>query len=437
MSPPVTRIDTEVVKLAPLISTASIDAFEKHSDKKRWFTVTVIPADLDQEGDARKAYSIYRTQEHFVQLSTKLHRTFASQQIDIPELQLPQRTFLVLSPSGAKVCAKLNTYVQNLFQYPTYVAASSMVLEFFGVWRSDIEHVHKHFDDDDYYRIDSAIDISEKIDFELNSNQSTPTSPKSPFSPNLAPQPLLQKKSSFHSGLMKKYKPLGRSGTLITPDVAQDNRPNLRRSKSAMLNRKGSQAPWNRVKRDMKPVESEHRTAIIAPWNLHYIEPDKVRDLLPTLPTPSSPYLGSDPASDSPVSLSRSNTLRRAGTISRIDSCRSTTRTLRKTTSTNSLSAAARRDTEPIAFLKVKVVLDEETIVILRIHRTISFEDLQCRILLKLRTCGKQFDDLDSRTLIFRLSDSKAFLVTGEKELNSALSHGTDRVTFYFIQVDN
>ncbi|KAK9711902.1 hypothetical protein K7432_007479 [Basidiobolus ranarum] len=446
MSAPVTKIDTGVVKLAPLISAANVGTFDKRSDKKRWFTVTVIPADFNREGDAKKPYSIYRTQDHFVQLSTKLHKTFASQQIDIPELQLPQRTFLLLVPSGAKIRGKLNTYIKSLFQYPIYVAASSAVLEFFGVWRSDVEYVREHlgseypdfYDDDDYYKTDSAIELDEKADQELVSKEIPPKSPNSPAvkiqtSPRTAQQPLLRKKTSFQQpALMQKYKPLARSGTVTSSDLTQTSRPNLRRSKSAMLSQKGSDAPWNRVKRDMDPVESENRPAIVAPWNLHYIEPQKVRDLLPTLPTPGSPFSGSN----SPVNLSRSNTLRRAGTISRINSCRST-RTLRKSTSTNSLTAAARREVEPITFLKVKVVLDEDTIVILRIHRTISFEDLHCRILLKLRTCGKQFDNLDNRTLIYRLSDSRAFLVTGEKELNSALTHGFDRVTFYFIQIDS
>ncbi|ORX97629.1 hypothetical protein K493DRAFT_349952 [Basidiobolus meristosporus CBS 931.73] len=423
MSTLVTKIDTGVVKLAPLISAANVGTFDKRPDKKRWFTVTVIPADFNREGDAKKPYSIYRTQEHFVQLSTKLHEIFASQQIDIPELQLPQRTFLLLVPSGAKIRGKLNAYIKSLFQYPIYVAASSAVLEFFGVWKSDVEYVREHlgseypdfYGDDDYNRADSAVDLDEKADLELvPKEQSMPASPKSPTvkiqaSPKPTQQPLLRKKTSFqHPSLMQKYKPLTRSGTLNSPNLMPSSRPNLRRSKSAMLTRKGSEAPWNRVKRgDMDPVELENRPAIVAPWNLHYIEPQKVRDLLPSLPAPSSPYSGSNTVSGSPVNLSRSNTLRRAGTISRMDSCRST-RTLRKSTSTNSLSAAARREVEPITFLKVKVVLDEDTIVILRIHRTISFEDL--------------------------LSDSKAFLVTGEKELNSALAHGFDRVTLYMTQ---
>ncbi|ORX88587.1 hypothetical protein K493DRAFT_306495 [Basidiobolus meristosporus CBS 931.73] len=440
MPPPVTRIDTEVVKLAPLISTASVTAFEKRSDKKRWFTVTVAPADFGQEGEVRKSYSIYRTQEHFVQLSTRLHKTFASQEVEIPELQLPQRTFLLLAPSGTKVCARLNSYVNTLFQYPVYVAASSMVLEFFGVWRSDVEYVRKCMgsqypdyyceDDDGYYGADSAAELNEKL-----SEHTSPT--KSPLSPRSVQQSPLNKKSSLrYSGLMNKYKPLARSGTFNSADSGLDDRPSLRRSKSAMLSQKSSQAPWNRVKRDIVPVKSEPRSAIVAPWNLHYIESEKVRDLLPSLPTPASPYLGPDSTNGSLLNLSRSNTLRRAGTISRIDSCRSTVRTLRKATSTNSLSAAARREAEPVSFLKAKVVLDEDTIVVLRIHRNILFEDLQFRILLKLRTCGKQFDNLDSRSLVYRLSDAKAFLVTGEKELNSALAHGVDRVTFYFVQVD-
>ncbi|KAK9719964.1 hypothetical protein K7432_004448 [Basidiobolus ranarum] len=399
------------VKLAPAISAVTVGGFEKRGDRKYWFTVHVIPADFDNDmadsgSRIKRPYVIYRTQEDFSELSIRLGQAFSEVDHEFPTIQFRKRNFLLISPSPQKVRDRLDLFVKKLFQNPIMVLTSPVVLEFFGLWDSDIKHMRRQFgtgypdfevEDENDSRFDSAIDIS-------CGDSSKSDSSRDGFSPR-------------HSTI-----------SVI--------KPILRRARSAMLGDNEDRGVWSKVE---SPNDDELGTVItkpgiVAPWNLRYMDPVLVQTILPPMGTfscTSSPT----PTPASPVLLSPSATLGRSGTIGRGQRTLGP-RTLRKATSTNSLSAAAAAedpDFESSTFVKVKAILNDDTIVILRVHRGISYDDLYDKILLKFRLCGQQSNHIIGKSLVYRLTENRAFFVSSEEELQSALMHEFDKITFYLV----
>ncbi|ORX98476.1 hypothetical protein K493DRAFT_349271 [Basidiobolus meristosporus CBS 931.73] len=408
------------VKLAPVISAVTIGGFEKRSDRKHWFTVHVIPADFDAEtinagSKIKRPYVIYRTQEDFSELSLRLGQV----DHEFPAIQFRRRNFLLISPSPQKVRDRLDQFVRKLFQNPVMVLTSPVVLEFFGLWDSDIKHMRKQFgtgypdfevEDENDTRFDSAIDLSATTEAKVGSPE---------------------KEISFLDGFSTRHSTI----SVI--------KPILRRARSAMLGESEDRVAWPKVgspntdEDDDDDEFGSSRPGIVAPWNLRYMDPVLVQTILPPMgefSCTSSPT----PTPASPIHFPPSSNLRRSGTIGRGQRSLGP-RTLRKATSTNSLSAAAAAaatdelDADSLTFIKVKAILNDDTIVILRVHRSISYDDLYDKILLKFRLCGQQADDLMGKSLVYRLTENRAFFVSSEEELQSALMHECDKITFYLV----
>ncbi|ORY05018.1 hypothetical protein K493DRAFT_296705 [Basidiobolus meristosporus CBS 931.73] len=403
------------VKLAPVISAVTIGGFEKRSDRKHWFTVHVIPADFDVEtvnagSRTKRPYVIYRTQEDFSELSLRLGQA----DHEIPTIQFRRRNFLMIPPSPQKVRDRLDQFVKKLFQNPVMVLTSPVVLEFFGLWDSDIKHMRKQFgtgypdfevEDENDARFDSAIDLSTTAEVKMNSPE---------------------KEISFLDSFSTRHSTI----SVI--------KPILRRARSAMLGESEDRVTWSKVESPNIDDDDEYgssKPGIVAPWNLRYMDPVLVQTILPPMgefSCASSPT----PTPASPILFPTSSNLRRSGTIGRGQRSLGP-RTLRKATSTNSLSAAAAvtedLDVDSLTFIKVKAILNDDTIVILRVHRSISYDDLYDKILLKFRLCGQQTDDLIGKSLVYRLTENRAFFVSSEEELQSALMHECDKITFYLV----
>ncbi|KAL0076089.1 hypothetical protein J3Q64DRAFT_1680806 [Phycomyces blakesleeanus] len=139
------------VKLAPPIHHVTIIGFERRSDQKIWFLIDVDPQQADPQNNtagsrnlARKSYTIARRYEDFSHFSQSLQTTFSparpplSNTLVLPKIKgriqiLPNKQIHIQRR------AELERFVDALFQLPTSITQSLLVLEFFGLQKADTE----------------------------------------------------------------------------------------------------------------------------------------------------------------------------------------------------------------------------------------------------------------------------------------------------------
>ncbi|OAD70688.1 hypothetical protein PHYBLDRAFT_69471 [Phycomyces blakesleeanus NRRL 1555(-)] len=153
------------VKLAPPIHHVTIIGFERRSDQKIWFLIDVDPQQADPQNNtagsrnlARKSYTIARRYEDFSHFSQSLQTTFSPARPPLSSIGRNSRQksaqnqdTLVLPKIKGRIQilpnkqihiqrrAELERFVDALFQLPTSITQSLLVLEFFGLQKADTE----------------------------------------------------------------------------------------------------------------------------------------------------------------------------------------------------------------------------------------------------------------------------------------------------------
>ncbi|KNC98935.1 uncharacterized protein SPPG_05897 [Spizellomyces punctatus DAOM BR117] len=138
------------VKLAPVLETARVSAYQKFDDGKIWYKVNVIPSTVT--GNAKKKrlsfvaaprpYAVWRRYDHFVDFHTAL----AAQLKKDPSAaagrrlpQLPKSRFFVTRAVCEERVTRLDAYTRELLTMPERVTRNLLFGEFFGLWIKDIE----------------------------------------------------------------------------------------------------------------------------------------------------------------------------------------------------------------------------------------------------------------------------------------------------------
>ncbi|KAI8331763.1 hypothetical protein BC941DRAFT_438402 [Chlamydoabsidia padenii] len=130
------------IKLAPFIRQANVVSFERRQGKM-WFIIHVDPHQINNNnhtGLKRHAYTIARRYDDCVQFSQRLYDAF-------PLLNESKTLLFKLKPQGllnkkqsnGQRRAELDRFVQALFRLPTTITRALIVLEFFGLQKSDTE----------------------------------------------------------------------------------------------------------------------------------------------------------------------------------------------------------------------------------------------------------------------------------------------------------
>lgn len=138
------------VKLATAITKATVISFERLADQKIWYTIRVEPNDS-------KKYFISRKYEDFTQFSQKLHDRFNSTKYRAGSRLPPKIKSRLLSLPNKQIHSQrvqeLNQFLTVLFQNPSMVTESFLVLDFFGVDDTEDLFVKK-----EYAAVDFVID---------------------------------------------------------------------------------------------------------------------------------------------------------------------------------------------------------------------------------------------------------------------------------------
>ncbi|KAI8643611.1 hypothetical protein BD408DRAFT_414569 [Parasitella parasitica] len=121
-------------KLGYAIDSASVVSFEKRSDQKIWYTIKVEP-------HKKRPFLVARRYEEFCQLSQKLHERFNTTKKAGSRLPPKIKSRLTLLPASKQLHAQraeeLDQFLSKLFYKPSMITDSFLVLEFFGIQKSD------------------------------------------------------------------------------------------------------------------------------------------------------------------------------------------------------------------------------------------------------------------------------------------------------------
>ncbi|CEP13827.1 hypothetical protein [Parasitella parasitica] len=122
-------------KLKYAIDSASVVSFEKRNDQKIWYTIRVEPY-------KKRSFLIARRYEDFCQLSQKLHERFnTTKQRAGSRLPPKIKSRLTLLPASKQLhsqrAEELDQFLSMLFYKPSMITDSFLVLEFFGIQKSD------------------------------------------------------------------------------------------------------------------------------------------------------------------------------------------------------------------------------------------------------------------------------------------------------------
>jgi hypothetical protein len=131
--PSVTRPNNSIIKHT--IHSASVISFEKRLDQKVWYLIQIQP-------QTHKPYVISRKHEDFAQLSLSLHERFnkrAGSRLLPPKIKSRLNILPVSKQLHIQRAEEINQFLSLLFQTQSIVTESYMVLEFFGVQKSDDE----------------------------------------------------------------------------------------------------------------------------------------------------------------------------------------------------------------------------------------------------------------------------------------------------------
>ncbi|KAG0313296.1 hypothetical protein BGZ97_010321 [Linnemannia gamsii] len=148
-------------KLAPPISSATVDGFEFRRDQQLWFIIQVHPCPITIPGSEsqpipRKPYSIYRQYKDVVDFVERLEKEFPwlkayqqdSQNNALPSFREKDPTWssnrtrdgtTLFNPHRSQRKDELNRYLQTLFTLESIVIQCRLVSEFFGIWKTDLQ----------------------------------------------------------------------------------------------------------------------------------------------------------------------------------------------------------------------------------------------------------------------------------------------------------
>ncbi|KAG0248939.1 hypothetical protein BG011_009722 [Mortierella polycephala] len=162
-------------KLAPPVSAASVETFERRPpDQRPWYTIQIYPCHITIPGsDAmpipRKSYSIYRRFEDVQGFAEQLENEFPWIRSCNQESSLKARNILAInlrdktsawprmrSRANSTItdaeCTQrksdLDKYLQGLFALDPIISQCRLVAEFFGIWKTDLEaHLSQEIQD--------------------------------------------------------------------------------------------------------------------------------------------------------------------------------------------------------------------------------------------------------------------------------------------------
>ncbi|KAF9189847.1 hypothetical protein BGZ51_009216 [Haplosporangium sp. Z 767] len=153
-------------KLAPPVSAASVEAFERRPpDQRAWYTIHIYPCHITIPGSGampipRKSYSIYRRFEDVQDFAEQLESEFSWIRSCSQEGFLKARNILasnlrdkasawprMRSRANNTItdaeCTQrkndLDKYLQGLFALGPIISQCRLVAEFFGIWKTDLE----------------------------------------------------------------------------------------------------------------------------------------------------------------------------------------------------------------------------------------------------------------------------------------------------------
>ncbi|KAI8064327.1 uncharacterized protein B0P05DRAFT_554991 [Gilbertella persicaria] len=131
-------------KLAPNIELATVISYEKRQDQKIWYTIKV-------ESKETKAYLIGRRYEDFAHFSQKLHDHFSKVRAGSrlpPKIKNRLNILPTSKQQHAQRADELNQFLSMLFQKQlTSITGSYLVLEFFGIQKSDLVAYERKFEE--------------------------------------------------------------------------------------------------------------------------------------------------------------------------------------------------------------------------------------------------------------------------------------------------
>ncbi|KAI9029611.1 hypothetical protein CLU79DRAFT_734991 [Phycomyces nitens] len=356
------------VKLAPPIHRATIIGFERRSDQKIWFLIDVDPQQVDPQVVtpgfrilARKSYTIARRYEDFSHFSQSLQTTFSPARPPLSSIgrssrQRPtQQDTLVLPKIKGRIQilpnkqihiqrrAELERFVDALFQLPSSITQSLVVLEFFGLQKADTE--------EQLWRDQQSSKLAK------------PTSPK---------RRLVRSRSVGQVRLVASALPKSTS------------QPNLRQHPVAMPLATASKLPpnplqsrWKRLRcpsiRGPAPVptiSTSSTSSAASATSLSLFCTQAATMILPWTNRPTPPAMASS-----------------TSTSSSCDSINTTCSTI--TCSTNNTSASpspsnSSNGSPSLRTIKIKVVYDADNIIVIQVPRSIDLKELQQRIAQKL-----------------------------------------------------
>ncbi|KAJ9078618.1 hypothetical protein DSO57_1004882 [Entomophthora muscae] len=377
----------EVVSMqAPLAFKASIVGFEK-LDNHVWFTVSVSS---NEPGLPSKHYQIARTFRQFVHFSQQLKQQAETK---IPALRPAKHFFTIPLMSCQQKFEELERYLAQYSRLPKELAAAPLSRTFFGIRESDL-----HFNN---ARL-STDDIPETPALVRSTSDSTVATQSSDDTPALPPPPVGMKRSRSLS--VRPFLDNARTALVRSRSVMQ---PLTRSLSNKSLEENVPVAPWNLSAlppAEEIPLDAKIPKSVIAPWNIKNLDTADqaiIEQLKPVLSKrKSSMQLGE-----------------RGSRMRDFENCMDSTL--------------------PADYIKVKVMLNSTQIIMLRVLRSIKFDQLIIKIKAKfLKNSQSSISNIQNKLLVYKLSSSKIYQLTNSHQFDELMALKPESITLCWIDVD-
>ncbi|KAI9291317.1 hypothetical protein K502DRAFT_333283 [Neoconidiobolus thromboides FSU 785] len=381
----------KVEMVAPINFNANICGFEKANDHL-WFTIVVTS---NYSHLPTKSYFIKRTFSQFVKFSNQI-----SKQCQLSTIK-PAKYFLTICfMSSLQKYEEIDRYLQKFNCLDKQLLNEESIRQFFGLNEKDQDlnsfkldqiglkrsHTLKNKSSKKYTETDNITPLTtttQSVD-DLTSTIVTPFT-----SEKLDNLPQLKRTLSTNPILLRSKSLFQRQRTTIEP---------LSRKSSTASIESLNPAPWN------KREEEANLNGVIAPWNIKNLE-KKEQEIISNL---------------KPIMIKRRSRMLLGE------------RGIRMRDFEMSMDKLI-----PNEKIKVKVVLNKDQIVSLRVNRSIHYNDLVYKIRAKfLRNSYSCVSEIQNKLLVFKRENNKLFQLANDEDLNALMAIKPEQLTLALVNMD-
>ncbi|KXN66737.1 hypothetical protein CONCODRAFT_168113 [Conidiobolus coronatus NRRL 28638] len=369
-----------LLKLAPTTYKVCVTGFERKSDHHVWFSIIVT----NTEPKSVDSYIIYRTYDQFNQWHQSLKKQYQPSD-EVPNLRKSKSLFGLTHLSPNEKFNELEGYLAQVQRSNSLMLAEPCSRMFFGPTQldkdlSDIVLHHQIVTPIKEPIIQRALNHSTGVSLERS------RSIKSTKSSNSKNSVGLSRSKSNAIGTMRRTisddSTISDSGSETTEELT---------------------APWNRVRENVSEYDSLPKM-VIAPWNIKNMDL-KDQEMLDEL---------------KPVQFKRGSTILfgdRAKRIRDFEKCMG--------------------NTVPSDMIKLKVTLNKDYTVVLKVARSIHYNELMLKIRAKfLRNSYACSTELTNKALAFKLDNLKVYQLNSDEELLRVMANQVECLHLALVDVN-